>query len=139
METSAKNGNGDDLLTLSNVVHNEAATSNDMAKKVVAYAYMNRIGSSNSDKVREPVGKEISHYSKLLNRWKSFASDEAKLTFLRLFGKSFKAAEDRYFPNWAGDLNYAKKHPQFFYMDKFKEITIKGVPRKDFIFYKGVR
>lgn len=86
---------GNNLLTLANVVHNEAAQSNNESKVAVAYAYLNRIEYTKGSIIREPKDAEISHYLKLLNRWISLKSDSAKLTFLKNFRASFNAAQAR--------------------------------------------
>jgi RHS repeat-associated protein len=182
MENIAKELGGDNLLTLANVIYNEAASSNEQAKQAVAYAYLNRIGYNQDSEIREPKGAEISHYSRLKNRWTSF-NNQDKLTFAKEFKKSFDAAVKRlkdnnpsqndptqgsthwvspkgltlgkstdtyyntefkkYFPNWARNQQWVKNNPKdaakWFDVKKFKEVTVKGVQRNDFIFYRGVR
>lgn len=95
MKNIAAKSFGNNLLTLANVVHNEAAQSNNESKKAVAYAYLNRIEYIKGSVIREPKDAEISHYLKLLNRWISLDSDSAKLTFLKNFRASFNAAQAR--------------------------------------------
>ena len=80
----------DELLTLANVVYNEAGSYGHDSKKAVAYAYLNRTGTP----VREPQGAEISDYKKLKDRWDGLSPDE-KYSFLREFPDSVKAAKER--------------------------------------------
>ncbi len=98
IETIAKSkgtsGNG--LLTLMNVVHNEAANYRDDAKLAVAYAYLNRIEYSGDGDIREPEGdSEISHYSELNDRWNNYSTTADRLEFLRNIKSSFDAANSR--------------------------------------------
>lgn len=67
----------DNSLTLGSVIRNEAGHSSVSAKLAVGYAYLNKIGSH----VREPEGREISHYLKLSKRWDTFGS-ASKYEFL---------------------------------------------------------
>jgi hypothetical protein len=106
IEEDAMKYGGNNLLTLANVVHNEAAHSNKKSKEAIAYAYLNRIGYAKGGTIREPKGSEISNYSKLLNRWESLSSTSAKLTFLTSFKASFDAAKLR-----LNDANPTKNDP----------------------------
>jgi hypothetical protein len=80
---------GDGLLTLANIVYNEAGPSNLNAKKAVAYAWLNRAGT-----VREPTGAEISEYRPLRERWEALADSE-RLSFLSNFVDCIREAGAR--------------------------------------------
>lgn len=97
IETAVRANGGDDLLTLMNVIQNEAGAYSSEAKKAIAYAYLNRIGYSDGGSIREPInGSEISHYSKLNDRWGDFPNSAEKLEFLGSIKGSFDAANSRY-------------------------------------------
>lgn len=81
---------GDGLLTLANIVFNEAGVANRAAKVAIAYAWMNRTGGV----VREPKGSEISNYIPLLERWDGL-TDIERLTFLPNFSLSMGSARQR--------------------------------------------
>jgi len=96
-EAKSKGAHGDDLLTLMNIVHNEAANYGDKAKLAVAYAYLNRIKYMGDGNIREPENdQEISHYSELNDRWKGFTTTAEKLEFLKNIKDSFDAAKTRF-------------------------------------------
>jgi RHS repeat-associated protein len=81
---------GSDLLTLANVVHNEAGAYGTEEKKAMAYAYLNKTGNV----VREPQKGEVSHYKELDARWDSL-SDTQRLQFVKSFPTSVEAARTR--------------------------------------------
>lgn len=81
---------GVDLLVLANVVNNEAGTSNDEAKRAVAYAWVSR----KSGVVAVPKGAEISGYKKLRTLWEDL-DDTGRLSFLPSFIASLGAAQKR--------------------------------------------
>jgi hypothetical protein len=79
---------GDDLLTLANVVYNEAGAFSMNAKTAVAYAYLNRTGGT----VRAPQGTaEISHY-KTINQRLNSMSETDRFSFMPDFTESIRAA-----------------------------------------------
>jgi hypothetical protein len=78
---------GDELLTLANVVYNEAGVFSMQSKTAVAYAYMNRTGGV----AREPVGQEISHYKSIDARLDEFDAAERQ-SFRPDFTDAVKAA-----------------------------------------------
>ena len=97
IEIAVTSNGGDDLLTLMNVVHNEAGSYSSSAKTAVAYAYLNRIGYKEGGGIREPVnGSEISHYSELGDRWSGYSITSEKLQFLGSIKSSFDAVNARY-------------------------------------------
>ncbi len=93
----------DDSLILANVVANEANISNMAAKEAIAYGWMNRTGN----KVRDPVGKEVSEYKKLGSRLDDKKMTETgKLIWLTNFKDSVIAADKR-----LADTTPAKNDP----------------------------
>lgn len=80
----------EEILVLANVIYNEAGSSNDPAKRAIAYAWLNRTNGV----VREPVGAEISHYEALTDRWNGFDLTD-RLTFVQQFVPSVRAARRR--------------------------------------------
>ena len=97
IETAVKANGGDDLLTLTNVIYNEAGNFGTSAQEAVGYAYMNRIGADANGDIREPEGdSEISHYSELGDRWDGYSSDSEKLTFLGGIRQAYNSAATAY-------------------------------------------
>jgi RHS repeat-associated protein len=174
------------LLTLANIIYNEAGASNEKAKEAIAYAWMNRTKGL----AREPKGKaEISDYVELKKRWSQF-SDTDRLKFIENFIKSIEAAAKRIADtdpaahdptggatHWISPKSLEKYNPQK-HKDRYKcsvgaaidracpkwarnpstdkeeikkmikegrlssgynEISIPGVKKTDFLFYKGVK
>jgi len=89
-ELKAGISHGSKLLFLANIVLNEAGTSNQSAKKGIAYAYLNMTGGT----IREPRRGEISEYKKLGARWNA-TNASSRVTFLPNFIASIKAARSR--------------------------------------------
>ncbi|MFO0728426.1 MAG: hypothetical protein U1E65_31915 [Myxococcota bacterium] len=82
---------GDQLLTLGNVVQNEAGVCGDPAKTAVAYAWLNRTGGN----VRGAKdGGELSHFVDLQPRWDREAV-AGKMTLLDQLPASLRAADER--------------------------------------------
>lgn len=81
---------GINLLNLGNVTYNEAGSSGDLAKRAVAYAWLNRTGGT----MRVPRGQEISHFRSLRDRWPGL-DVSGRLTFLAQFIPSLQAARTR--------------------------------------------
>jgi hypothetical protein len=81
---------GTKLLTLANVINNEAGTSSQTAKEAVAYAYLNRTGGV----VEHPTAAVVSGYKKLPARWDGY-DDTQRQSFLANFVSSLKAAQVR--------------------------------------------
>lgn len=82
---------GKDLLTLANVVVNEAGSTSQASKLGVAYAYLNLTGGA----VREPRGAEVSEYLTLNDRWAKLSGASERETFLKQFVGSLQAARER--------------------------------------------
>lgn len=97
IETAVTSNGGDDLLTLMNVVYNERGSYSSETKTAVAYVYLNRIGYKKGGDIREPVnGSEISHYSKLGDRWSGYSTIYEKYQFLGTIKGSFDAANAKF-------------------------------------------
>ena len=121
IEHSVKAKGGDALLTLMNVVHNEAGKYSLDAKKAIAYAYLNRINYNGGGSIREPESEaEISHYSKLNDRWSGFTTGAEKMAFLRTIKTSFDAAQARFTSNGKNDPTKGATH----------WVSPKGLPKK---------
>jgi hypothetical protein len=86
----AGQSHGEGLLTVGNVVLNEAGTSGPAAKDAIAYAWLNRTEGH----VREPVGNEVSHYKALQARWDDQGLS-GRLTILDQLPDSLRAANVR--------------------------------------------
>ena len=88
-----------DVLTLANIVYNEAGIANQKAKAAIAYAWLNRAGVMREVRKNEN-GRyvEISHYQPLLKRWEKL-DDLKRLLFLRDYSASLTAARQRLFDN----------------------------------------
>ncbi|WP_240475340.1 SpvB/TcaC N-terminal domain-containing protein [Vulgatibacter incomptus] len=91
---AAENVPAEDLLTLANVIVNEAGTKNHEAKLAIAYAWMNRVEQFGGS--LEPNPREVSHYRKLSERWAQYEKDPSSAkTFLIQFTQSLRAATSR--------------------------------------------
>lgn len=98
-------GYGDGLLTLANIVYNEAGTSSYPAQIAVAYAWLNRKQGQPS----EATSGEVSHYVRLDPRWSSLGAEQ-KFTFLSPFLSSVSAALRRLSCDECGDPTRGATH-----------------------------
>ncbi|MEP2936711.1 MAG: DUF4157 domain-containing protein [Gilvibacter sp.] len=79
---------GDDFLTLANIIYNEAGVFGPNAHAAVAYAWLNRNGGN----VAANRGASLSGYVRLSTRWASFRRLGQKLTFVEHFPSALTAA-----------------------------------------------
>lgn len=86
---TAGNRHGADLLTVANVVRNEAGEY-PHAKLAIAYGFLNKVGGV----VRRPTSDEVSGYEPLPLLWNAFTHTE-RLSFLESFVGSVDAARQR--------------------------------------------
>ncbi|MDC0747604.1 hypothetical protein [Polyangium mundeleinium] len=157
---------GDGLMNLANVVYNEAGSHSMNAKTAVAYAYMNRTQGNPRAPVS---ASEISHYKSIGTRAQGVNDSNAGLFAKNMTesieaacrrlrdkdptkndptngsthwvspdalpksangcGRGFFAKDGRCFPTWT-DADYEPN---------VRETLAEGVPRGEFIFYRGVR
>jgi LysM repeat protein len=85
---SANLRQGDDLLTLANIIYNEAGNFGATAHQAIAYAWLNRTGGT----VSANRGAALSGYVRLSRRWAGFRTVAQKLTFITNFPRSMSAA-----------------------------------------------
>ncbi len=79
---------GDDLLTLANIIYNEAGNFGPAAHRAIAYAWLNRTGGT----VSANRGAELSGYLRLSRRWQGYTTMAQQLTFVTSFPRSLSAA-----------------------------------------------
>lgn len=85
---SANLSQGDDLLTLANIIYNEAGNFGAAAHRAVAYAWLNRTGGT----VSANRGADLSGYVRLSRRWAGYRTVAQRLTFITNFPRSLTAA-----------------------------------------------
>lgn len=79
---------GDDFLTLANIIYNEAGNFGPNAHAAVAYAWLNRNGGN----VGANRGADLSGYVRLSVRWNGYTELGDQLTFIQDFPSSLQAA-----------------------------------------------
>lgn len=176
----------DDILTLANIIYNEAGVHGEAAHRAIGYAWLNRTGGTASAN----RGAELSDYRRLSLRWEGF-DDVAKLTFIQHFPHSVQtatslinmsdaarsssdptqgathwlspeslpdfdparhatsrysrtvdSATNKAFPNWAvandDTTRIEALRSEGKITSNYREIVIRGIPRIEFMFYRGV-
>lgn len=78
---------GDDFLTLANIVFNEGGSFGEAAQRAVGYAWLNRNGGN----VAANRGADLSGYVRLSVRWNGYGTLAQQLTFIENFVDSLQA------------------------------------------------
>lgn len=83
-------GHKSHLLILARVINNEAGVASAKAKRAIAYAYVNMVGT-----MRAPKRGEISGYQSLTSHWSGLPDDTARLAFLQSYAGCLQIADER--------------------------------------------